>query len=133
MLENSYCFTTATHSLKKKEILHLTWQLGSYHGAEVYGIYFLALVRDLSQLALLVGTKNFGLYQNSSLEAIQEANRPKMDRIRTEIIALLKSERSSINIDKILIKKNFVDVSFNLEMDKLFSCRKPNNHSLHVF
>ena len=93
----------------------------------LYGICF------LSQLTLLVGTKNFGLYQNGSLEAIKEANRPKMDRIRTEIIALLKFERISITIDKILIKIKFVDVSFNLEMDKLFHCRKSNNYSLHVF
>ena len=58
----------------------------------LYGIYF------LSQLTLLVGTKNFGLYQNGSLEGIQQDKGPKIDRIRKEIIALLKSERISITI-----------------------------------
>ena len=54
------------------------------------------------------------------------------DRIRKDIIALFKSEGLSITIDTNLIETDFLDVSFNLEMDKFFPYRKPNNTPLYI-
>ena len=55
-----------------------------------------------------------------------------MDRIRKDIIALFKSEGLSITIDTNLIETDFLDVSFNLEMDKFFPYRKPSNTLLYI-
>ena len=55
-----------------------------------------------------------------------------MDRIRKDIIALFKSEGLSITIDTNLIERDFLDVSFNLEMEKLFPYRKPSNTTLYT-
>ena len=56
-----------------------------------------------------------------------------MDRVRKDIIALFKSEGFSITIDTNLIETDFLDVSFNLEMEKLSPYRKPNNTPFHIY
>ena len=55
-----------------------------------------------------------------------------MDRIRKDIIALFKSEGLSIAMDTNLIETHFLDVSFNLEMDKYFLYTKPSNNPLYI-
>ena len=55
-----------------------------------------------------------------------------MDRIRKDIIALFKSEGLSITIDTNLKETDFLDISFNLETDKFFPYRKPNNTPLYI-
>ena len=73
----------------------------SNDGAEVCELVGLYL---LSKLAPLVATKNVGLYSDDSLAVLHQANKPKMDRIRKDIIALFKSEGLSITIDTNLIE-----------------------------
>ena len=102
---------------------------GSYSGAEVCELVGLYL---LGKLAPLIGTKNVGLYRDDGLAVIHQANGPKMDRIRKDIMALFKSEGLSITIDTNLIETDFLDVSFNLEMDKFFPYRKPSNTPLYI-
>ena len=92
--------------------------IGSYNGAEVCELFGLYL---LSKLASLIGTKNIGLYRDNGLAAIHQAKGPKIDKIRKDIIPLFKSEGLSITIDTNLIETDFLDVSFNLEMETLFS------------
>ena len=99
----------------------------SYVGAEVCELVRLYL---LGKLAPLTGTKNITLYRDNGLAVINQANGPKMDMIRKDIIALFKSEGLSITID--LIETNFLHVSFNLAMDKCFRYRKPNNTPLYI-
>ena len=55
-----------------------------------------------------------------------------MDRIRKDINALFKSKGLSITIDTNLIETDILDVSFNLEMDKFFPYRRPNNTPLNI-
>ena len=50
-----------------------------------------------------------------------------MGRIRTDIIALLKSDGLPITIETNLIETDFLDVSLNVVIDKFFPYRKPNN------
>ena len=102
--------------------------MGTYDGAEVCELVGLYL---LSKLAPLVSTKNVGLYRGDGLPVIHRAG-PIMDKIRKDIIALFKSERLSITIDTNLIKANYLDVSFNLEIEKYFPYRKPNNSPLYI-
>ena len=103
--------------------------MGSYDGAEVCELVGLYL---LGKLAPLIGTKSVGFYRDDGLAVIHQTNGPKMDRIRKDIIALLKSEGLSITIDTKLIETDFLDVSFNLEMNKSFPYRKPSNTSLYI-
>ena len=103
--------------------------MGRYDGAEVCELIKLYL---LGKLAPLIGTKSVGLYRNDGLAVIHQANGPKMDRIRKDIIALLKSEGLSITIDASLIETDFLGVSFNLEMDNFFPYRKPSNIPLCI-
>ena len=97
-------------------------------GAEVCELLELYL---LGKLAPLIGTKN-GLYRDGGLAVIHQTNGPKMDRIRKDIIALFKSEGLSTTIDTNLIESDFLDVSFSLEMDKVFPYRKPSNTPLYI-
>ena len=74
----------------------------------------------LSKLAPLVGTKIVGHYRDDGLAVTHQANGPKMGRIRRGIISLFKFEGLFIIIGRNLIETDFLDVSFNLEMDKFF-------------
>ena len=103
--------------------------MGSYDGAEVCELVGLYL---LGKLAPLIGTKNVGLYRDDGLAVIHQANGPNMDRIRKDIIALFKSEGLSITTDTNLIETDFLDVSFDLGMDKFFPYRKPRNIPLYI-
>ena len=91
--------------------------MGSYDGAEICQLVGLCL---LGKLAPLIGIKNIGLDKDDGLAVTHQTNGPKMDRIRKGIITLFKSEGLSININTNLIEADFLDVSFNLEMDKFF-------------
>ena len=103
--------------------------MGSYDGAEVCKVVGLYL---LDKLAPQIGTKSIGLYRDDGLAVIYQTNGLKMDRIRKNIIALFKSEGLSITIYTNLIETDFLDVSFNLEMDKFFPYRKPSNTPLYI-
>ena len=81
----------------------------------------------LGKVAPLISAKNIGLCGDNGLAVIHQANGPKMDRIRKDIIALFKSEGLSITIDTNLIETDFLDVLFSLEMEKIFPYRKPSN------
>ena len=86
----------------------------------------------LGKLASLIGTRNVGFYRDDGLAVRHQANGPKMDRIRKDIIALFKSEGVSITIDTDLIETDFLDISFSLEMEKRFPYRKPRNTLLYI-
>ena len=103
--------------------------MGYYDGAEVCELVGLYL---LSNFAPLIGSKNVGLYRNDGLAVIDQANGPKMDRIRKDIIALFKSEGLSITIDTNLMEIDFLDVSFNLEVETFSPYSKPNNTPFYI-
>ena len=103
--------------------------MGYYDGAEVCELVGLYL---LSNFALLIGSKNVGLYRNDGLAVIHQANGPKMDRIRKDIIALFKSEGLSITIDTNLMEIDFLDVSFNLDVETFSPYSKPNNTPFYI-
>ena len=56
-----------------------------------------------------------------------------MDKIKKLTIALFKSERLFVTIDMNLIETDFLDVSFNLEMEKLRDGKAEQQLSLHPF
>ena len=103
--------------------------MGSYNRAEVCELVRFYL---LGKLAPLIGTKNVRLYRDDSFAVIHQANGTKMDRIRKDVINLFKSEGLSITTDTNLIETDFLDVSFDLGMDKFFPYRKPRNIPLYI-
>ena len=101
----------------------------SYDGAEIrelVGLYF------LNQLSTVIDKSSVALYRDGGLAVINNANSPKLDRIRKDIIALFKKEGLSITIETNLIETDFLDVTFNLAANKYFLFRKANNTPLYI-
>ena len=90
----------------------------SYDGAEDCVLVVLYL---LGKLAPLTVTKHVGLYRDDGLAAIHQANGPKMDRIRKDIIALFRSERLSITIDTNLDRNKLLRCFIQLRDGQVFS------------
>ena len=56
-----------------------------------------------------------------------------MEKIKKLTIALFKSERIFVTIDINLIERDFLDVSFNLEVEKLRDGKAEQQLSVHPF
>ena len=95
--------------------------MGSYDGAEICELVGLYL---LSPLSTVIDKSNVGLYRDDGLAAINNANGPKLDRIRKDIIALFKEEGLSITTETNLIETDLLDITFNLATKKYFPFRK---------
>ena len=103
--------------------------MGSLDGAEVCEIVGLYL---LDKFSVLLSQDNAGLYRDDRLGVVNDANGPKLDRLRKDIIAIFKSEGLSITIETNLTETDFLDVTFNLHTGKYFPYRKPNNDPLYI-
>ena len=103
--------------------------MGSFDDAEVRELVGLYL---LNKIKPLFGSNNVGLYRDDGLAIVHKANGLKVDRLRKDIISLFKDEGLSITIDTNLIETDFLDVSFNLNTEKYFPFRKPNNAPLYI-
>ena len=101
----------------------------SHDGAEICELVGFYL---LNQLGNVVDKSGFGLYRYYWISAINNANGPKVDRVRKDITALIKKEGLSMTIETNLIETNFLDVSFNLVTGKYFPFRKANNTLLYI-
>ena len=82
---------------------------------ELVGLYL------LNRLGTVVDKSSVGLYRDDGIAVINNANGPKLDRIRKDIITLFKEEGLPITIETNLIETDFLDVTFNLEIKKYFS------------
>ena len=103
--------------------------MGSYDGAEICELVGLYL---LNQLSIVIDKSSVGLYRDDGLAAINNANGPKLDRIRKDIIALFKEEGLSITIETNLIETDFLGVTLNLVTKKCFPFQKANNTPLYI-
>ena len=86
----------------------------------------------LNQLSTVIDKSRVGLYRDDGFAAINNANGPKVDRIREDIIALFEEEGLSITIKTDLIETDFLDVTFNLATKKYFPFRKASNTPLYI-
>ena len=76
------------------------------------------------ELKFVTDKSGVGLYRDDGLAAINNANAPKLERIRKDIIKLSKDKGLSINIKSNLIETDFLDVTFNLATKKYFPFSK---------
>ena len=81
----------------------------------------------MNQLSNVTDKVSVRLYRDDEVAAMNNAQGPKLDKIRKDITALFKGEGLSITIETNLIETDFLDVVFNLATKKSFPFRKPNN------
>ena len=86
----------------------------------------------LDKVSVLLSKDNAGLYRDDGLGVVNDANGPKLDRLRKDIIAIFKSEGPSITIETNLIETDFLDVTCNLHTGKYFPYCKSNNDPLYI-
>ena len=115
--------------MKKDGSLLFDVTMGNIFGAEVCELIGLYL---LNKIKALLGTSNVELYRDSGLAILHNPNDPKLDRLRKDMISLLRDEGLSITVDMNLIETGFSDVSFNLDTGKYFSFKRQNNTSLYI-
>ena len=86
----------------------------------------------MNRLSTVIDKSSVGLYRDDGLAATNNANGPRLDRIRKYITALFKKEGLSITIETNLIETDFLDVTFKLARKKYFPFRKANNTPLYI-
>ena len=120
---------TKTAWVKKGESPSFDVTMGSFDGAEVCELVGLYI---LNKLGNVVSNENIGLYRDDGLAVIENANGPKMERIRKSIIKIFQEENLSITIETNLLATDFLDVSFDLRSSKYCPYRKPNSKPLYI-
>ena len=100
----------------------------SYDGVKIFELVGL----NLNRVSTVNDKSSVGLYRDNGLAAVNNANGPKLDRIRKYIIALFKEEGLSIIIEINLNETHFLDITFNLATKKYFSFPKANNTPLYI-
>lgn len=103
--------------------------MGSFDGAEICELVGLYM---LEKLSAILGKSHVGLYRDDGLAVVNNANGPKMDKLRKQVTSLFKEEGLSITIDTNLVETDFLDVSFNISTKTFKPYRKPNNDPLYV-
>ena len=68
----------------------------SQNGAEVYEIIDIYL---LGKFLNIIGKKNIGLYRVDRFPIIENANGPKRDRLRKDVIVILHNEGLKVTTD----------------------------------
>ena len=102
---------------------------GSHDGAEISDFVGLYLMHWLSTF---IDKISVGLYRDSRLCAINNANGSKLDRISKGIIVLFKKEALSITIKTNLTEMDFLDVPIKLAKKNYLPFWKANNKPLYM-
>ena len=113
----SLLFDKTSAWLKKGKNCLFDVTIGPYDGAEICELVRLYL---LNRLSTVIDKSSVNLYRDNGVAAINNANGPKVERIRKYIIALFKEGGLSITIETNLIETDFLDVIFNLATKKYF-------------
>ena len=103
--------------------------MGSFDGAELCELVGLFL---LSRLASIIGKSNVSLYRDNGLAILENTPGPDTKRIKKKIIKFFQQNGLKITIDDNIVQANFLDVIFNLQSDKYWPYRKPNDHPLYI-
>ena len=103
--------------------------MGSYDGAEtceLVGLYLLHRIKSVMRNC------SGGLYRDDGLIVVNDATGPKTDRIRKDIIEVFKSEGLKITVETNTSTTNFLDITLDLENDKFYPYRKPNDKPTYI-
>ncbi|XP_057313453.1 uncharacterized protein LOC130654828 [Hydractinia symbiolongicarpus] len=124
----SLLFDKSSTWVKKGNVL-FDVTMGSFDGAEICELVGLYILKKISKI---IDIKHVGLYRDDGLAIIQNANGPRMNKIRKDIITLFKEDKLSVTIETNLIETDFLDVSFNVNSKTYKPYRKPNNDPLYI-
>ena len=122
LFNNSECWVK-----KSGELFDVT--MGAYDGAEVCEIVGLYL---LSKIHKIIPISYIGLYRDDGLAVIPNANGPKLDRIRKDLIKCFKEENLQITTIINLPEVDFLDVHLNLKAGSFKPFRKENDQPQYV-
>ena len=125
--KSSLLFTKGKTWKKKSGLFDVT--MGSFDGAETCEIVALYL---LSKLSKVIPPSQLGLYRDDGLGMIPNANGPKMDKLRKDIIKIFKNEGLNVTCESNLKETDFLDVTFNIETAKYYPYRKPNDNPQYI-
>ena len=103
--------------------------MGRYDGAELYELTSLYI---LNVLSIELGTEKIGLYREDGLSYFQNMTGTQAGRVEKKICEIFQSCGLIITIETNLQITYFLDVTFNLENEKYYSFRKPNNNLLYI-
>ena len=110
--------------MKKGENPLFDVTMGSNDGAELCEFVSIYLLGKLSNI---IDQKDNGLYRDDDLASIQDANRPQLDCLTKNIIAIFQNEGLKITIDTNLATTYFLDVTMDPNTGKYYPYRKPND------
>ena len=103
--------------------------MGSFNGAEMcelVGIHILYLLSNK------LNEQSSGLYRDDELVLLRNTSKQKTDRIRKDIIEILKNAGFKIKIKTNLHIVDFLDITFNLLDGTCKPYKKPNDLLLYV-
>ena len=122
LFNNSECWVK-----KSGKLFDVT--MGAYDGAEVCEIVGLYL---LSKIHKIIPISYIGLYRDDGLAVIPNANGPKLDRIRKDLIKCFKEENLQITTIINLPEVDFLDVHLNLKAGSYKPFRKENDQPQYI-
>ena len=125
--KSSLLFSNGKTWIKKNGLFDVT--MGSFDGAETCELVALYLLHKLSTV---IPPSQLGLYRDDGLGIIPNANGPKMEKLRKDIIKIFKKEGLKITCESNLTETDFLDVTFNIESTKYTPYRKPNDNPQYI-
>ena len=115
--------------IKKSTGENFDISMGSFQGAEVCELVGLYLLDRVTQV---LGKSNVGLYRDDGLAVLYNASGVITERLIKRLHTIFKKEGLKITVEAGLQKTDFLDVTFDLEGNKFYPYRKPNNKPLYV-
>ena len=103
--------------------------MGSFDGVEIRELVRLYIQ---SKLEKILPKSNFGLYQDDRLALLRNLNGQKTDKVRKNIIGVLKDIGFSLEIETNLKEEDFLDVSLNLRNGTYRPDKKSNDRLLYI-
>ena len=103
--------------------------MGAYDGAEVCELVGLFL---LSTIKKECAGLELGLYRDDGLGVTRNLTASQSERLRKKLFAIFKACGLKITLEHNLQQVDFLDVTFNLQSEKYWPFRKPNNEPLYI-
>ena len=80
----------------------------------------------------ILGEGNYGLYRDDGLAIVNDISDRQMDRLRKKLKQTFRAEDLDITIETNLKITDFLDITLNLNTEKYYPYRKPNDTPLYV-
>ena len=113
----------------KKDNTDFDVTVGSYDGAEVCELVRLYILDILTKE---YGNDKIGFYRADGLGCFRNLSGPQSEKFKKKLCKIFKQSGLSITVEYNLKSTDFLDVTFDLGIDKYYLCRKGNNQLLYI-